>query len=52
VVLGAIGAVTVGLVLARFTARSYVRAALRQLAIAAVAAGVTYAVGSAVGVGV
>ena len=52
VVLGAIGAVTVGLVLARFTARSYVRSAVRQLAIATVAAGVTYAVGSAVGVGV
>ena len=52
VVLGALGAVAVGVALARFTGRSPVRSAARQLGIAAVAAGVTYLVGRAVGVGV
>jgi VIT1/CCC1 family predicted Fe2+/Mn2+ transporter len=52
VVLGAIGALIVGSALASFTGRSWIRSALRQLAIAAVAAAVTYAVGSVVGVGV
>jgi len=50
VVLAAVGATTVGAVLAGFTGRSYVRSAVRQLLIAGVAAGVTYLVGSAVGV--
>jgi VIT1/CCC1 family predicted Fe2+/Mn2+ transporter len=52
VVLGALSAVAIGVALSRFTGRSAVRSALRQLGIAAVAAGVTYIVGSAVGVGV
>jgi VIT1/CCC1 family predicted Fe2+/Mn2+ transporter len=52
VVLGAVGAVGVGLGLARFTGRSALVSATRQLAIAAVAAGVTWLVGSLVGVGV
>lgn len=52
VVLGALGAIAVGTALARFTGRSMVRSALRQLAIAAVAAGVTWAIGSVVGVSV
>ena len=50
VVLGAIAAVLVGAALARFTGRSWIKSALRQLIIAAMAAGVTFAVGSAVGV--
>lgn len=52
VVLGALGAVAVGLGLARFTGRPALRSAARQLGIAAVAAGVTWLVGSLVGVGV
>jgi len=52
VVLGALGAVAVGAALARFTGRSPVRSAGRQLLIAAVAATVTWLVGSLVGVGV
>lgn len=52
VVLGALGAVVVGLGLARFTGRSALLSAARQLGIAAVAAGVTWLVGSLVGVGV
>lgn len=47
---GAVGALAIGAVLARFTGRSLVRSAFRQFLIAAVAATVTYAVGSAVGV--
>ena len=50
IILGAIAALTVGAVLARFTGRSRVVSALRQLGIAAVAAGVTYGIGRAVGV--
>jgi VIT1/CCC1 family predicted Fe2+/Mn2+ transporter len=50
VVLGGLAAVVVGGALARFTDRSVVRSALRQLGIAALAASVTYAVGRAVGV--
>jgi len=50
IILGAVAALTVGTVLARFTGRSRVVSALRQLAIAAVAAGVTYGIGRAVGV--
>ena len=52
VVLGAIGALAVGVALARFTGRSPVRSGLRQLLIAAVAATVTFLVGRVVGVGV
>jgi VIT1/CCC1 family predicted Fe2+/Mn2+ transporter len=51
IVAGALGAVVVGAVLARFTERPVARSAARQLLIAAVAAGVTYVVGSLVGVG-
>ncbi|MGQ0521896.1 MAG: VIT1/CCC1 transporter family protein [Actinomycetota bacterium] len=51
VIVGALAAVGIGMALAAFTGRSAVRSALRQLAIAALAAGVTYAVGRLVGVG-
>jgi vacuolar iron transporter family protein len=52
VVLALFGAVCVGLALARFTGRSPWRSALRQTAIASVAAAITFLVGRAVGVGV
>jgi VIT1/CCC1 family predicted Fe2+/Mn2+ transporter len=52
VVLGAVAALVVGLVLARFTERPALRSALRQLAVTAIAAGVTYGVGRAIGTGV
>jgi VIT1/CCC1 family predicted Fe2+/Mn2+ transporter len=52
VVLGAVAAVGVGVLLANVTDRPRWRSGLRQLLIAMVAAGVTYAVGSAVGVSV
>lgn len=48
---GAVAAATVGIVLSRFTGRSPFRTARRYLALAALAAGVTYAVGSVVGLG-
>lgn len=51
VILGALSAVGIGVALAAFTGRPFLRSALRQLAIATAAAGVTYAVGSAVGTG-
>jgi VIT1/CCC1 family predicted Fe2+/Mn2+ transporter len=51
VVIGAVAALAVGALLALFTGRSMVRAALRQLAIAAVAASVTYGIGRAIGAG-
>jgi VIT1/CCC1 family predicted Fe2+/Mn2+ transporter len=50
IVLGAVSAVAIGWAVAVFTGRSRPRSALRQLGIAAVAAGVTYGVGTAVGV--
>jgi VIT1/CCC1 family predicted Fe2+/Mn2+ transporter len=50
IVLGAIGAVTVGAALARFTGRSVVRSALRQLLFTALGATVVWGIGSAVGV--
>src|SRR3954451_270205 len=50
VVLGALGAVAVGAALARFTGRSVVWSAGRQLLLSAVAAAITYGIGSAVGV--
>jgi vacuolar iron transporter family protein len=51
VVIGAVAAVSVGTLLAWFTGRSYLRSALRQLAIATFASAVTFAIGAAVGVG-
>ena len=48
--LTAISALAIGSLLARFTGRSRARSALRQLTIAAVAAAVTYGVGTALGV--
>lgn len=50
VIVGAVAALAVGAVLAWFTDRSIVWSSLRQLLIAAVAAGVTYLIGGAVGV--
>ena len=50
VLLGAVSALAIGWTVAVFTDRSRVRSAFRQLAIAAVAAAVTYGVGTAIGV--
>jgi VIT1/CCC1 family predicted Fe2+/Mn2+ transporter len=50
IIIGAVSALGIGTAVAHFTGRSKVRTALRQLAIAALAAAVTYGVGSAVGV--
>lgn len=50
IVLGALTASGIGIALAQFTGRSPVRAAARQLAIATVAAAVTYGIGAIVGV--
>lgn len=50
-IVGAAAAVGIGVALSAFTGRSAVRSAARQLAIAAAAASVTFAVGNAVGVG-
>ncbi|MEO7836888.1 MAG: VIT1/CCC1 transporter family protein [Acidimicrobiales bacterium] len=52
VVVGAVAAIAVGIGLSAFTGRPAMRSALRQLAIAGAAAGVTFAVGNIVGVGV
>jgi VIT1/CCC1 family predicted Fe2+/Mn2+ transporter len=52
VALAAIAAVTVGVALAVFTERPWLRSAVRQLLIAAVAAAVTFGVGRLVGIGV
>ena len=52
VVLSAVAALIVGVVLANFTERPRLASALRQLAVTAVAAAVTYGVGRAVGTGV
>jgi vacuolar iron transporter family protein len=52
VVLGALAALTVGVVQARFTERPPFASALRQLAVTAVAAAVTFGVGKAIGTGV
>jgi vacuolar iron transporter family protein len=49
VILGAVAALAVGGLLARFTGRSRLVSSLRQLAIAIVAAGATYLIGRAVG---
>jgi VIT1/CCC1 family predicted Fe2+/Mn2+ transporter len=50
IVISAVAALAIGAILARFTGRSPVVSALRQLAVATAAAGVTYAVGTALGV--
>ncbi len=50
VVVGALAALVVGASLSAFTGRSWLRSSLRQLAISAGAAAVTFGVGSAVGV--
>jgi VIT1/CCC1 family predicted Fe2+/Mn2+ transporter len=50
VVLGALGAIVIGVLLARFTERPVGISAGRQLVIAALAAGVPYVIGSVVGV--
>lgn len=50
IVLGVLAALVIGVLLARFTERPVLPSALRQLAIAAFAAGVPYAIGNAVGV--
>jgi VIT1/CCC1 family predicted Fe2+/Mn2+ transporter len=52
VVLGAVASLAVGAVLARFTERPVLSSALRQLAVTAVAAAVTFGVGRAIGTGV
>ena len=52
IVLGAVASLVVGVVLARFTERSVVVSALRQLAVTVVAAGVTFGVGKAIGTGI
>lgn len=52
VILGLLGALGLGATVGIFSGRSPVRSALRQAAIAAGAALVTYAIGSAIGVGV
>ena len=51
-VLGGLASLVVGVILARFTERRVVLSALRQLAVTAVAAGVTYGVGRAMGAGI
>ena len=52
VALSAVAAIVVGVVLAKFTERPVLPSALRQLAVTAIAAGVTYGVGRAIGTGV
>jgi len=52
VVLGLIGSAIVGSLLARFTGRSVLFSATRQVAIATFAAGITFLIGNLVGVGV
>ena len=49
-VLGGVTAVLIGLALSAFTGRSRVRTVVRQMAFLVVAAGVTYGIGTAVGV--
>lgn len=51
VVLGAVGALSVGAALSLFTGRSWLWSAGRQLLISAVAAGITFSVGRLVGTG-
>jgi VIT1/CCC1 family predicted Fe2+/Mn2+ transporter len=49
IVLGAAAAVCIGVALARYTGRSWVHSAVRQLIVTVAAAGVTYALGALVG---
>jgi VIT1/CCC1 family predicted Fe2+/Mn2+ transporter len=51
VVLSGLAALAVGAVLARYTERPMVPSALRQLAVTAVAAAVTFGIGRAIGAG-
>jgi VIT1/CCC1 family predicted Fe2+/Mn2+ transporter len=51
VALAAVAAVIVGGALARFTGKGVIFSALRQLGIAAVASGVTFGIGTALGAG-
>jgi VIT1/CCC1 family predicted Fe2+/Mn2+ transporter len=48
-VLGALAALAIGFALARFTGRSVLRSMFRQLSVTVLAAGVTFAIGKAVG---
>ncbi|MGH9102483.1 MAG: VIT1/CCC1 transporter family protein [Acidimicrobiales bacterium] len=50
VAVGAVAALALGAALSAFTGRSWLRSALRQLLVSAVAAGITFAIGSVVGV--
>jgi VIT1/CCC1 family predicted Fe2+/Mn2+ transporter len=50
IVLGGLGSITIGVVLAQFTGRSKVVGGLRQLAITAAAAAITYGIGAVLGV--
>jgi VIT1/CCC1 family predicted Fe2+/Mn2+ transporter len=50
VTVGVVAALAVGAALARFTGRAVLQSALRQLGISALAAAVTYSIGTAVGV--
>ena len=50
IVAGAVAAIVIGVLLARYTERPIVPSALRQLGIAALAAGVPFLIGNAVGV--
>lgn len=52
IVIGLVAAAGVGVLLAWFTERSIARTALRQVIVAAVAAGATYLIGSALGVSI
>ena len=52
IVLSVVAALVVGVVLARFTERPAIVSAVRQVAVTAVAAAVTFAVGRAIGTGV
>jgi VIT1/CCC1 family predicted Fe2+/Mn2+ transporter len=52
VILGIVASIMVGVVLAAYTERPMLRSAVRQLAVTAVAAAVTYGVGKAIGTGV
>lgn len=51
VVLGLVGSLLIGVGLSRFTGRSWVRTAARQLLVGALAAGVPYLIGMAIGAG-
>ncbi|HEV7886095.1 MAG TPA: VIT1/CCC1 transporter family protein [Acidimicrobiales bacterium] len=52
VVLGLVGSLAIGIALSAFTGRSWVRTSTRQLLVGALAAGVPYLIGNAVGAGI